>query len=199
MMFIQISSGQGPVECQRVVWLLYKKLISQFTDLELVDCENGFDKNCYKSMTLLCKDEEVIAELKENWQGSIQWRGQSPFRPAHKRKNWFVKVSLISVEKSELFDPSKVEFSAFRGGGPGGQHVNKTSTAIRAVYLPSGEAVTCSDQRSQFQNRQVALLRLMQKLDQANSNQEKKHEAEYRMLHYQLERGNPVQSFSGKL
>ena len=198
-MFIQISSGQGPVECQRVVWLVYKKLISLYQELSLLDQESGFDKNCFKSMTLLCKDEQALAAIKLNWTGSVQWRGQSPFRPNHKRKNWFVQVSLISVEKSENFDSAKVEFEAFRGGGPGGQHVNKTSTAVRAVYSPTGDVVTCADQRSQFQNRQVALLRLKQKIEQRELNKGKQAESQNRQLHYQLERGNPVQSFSGKL
>ena len=198
-MFVQISSGQGPVECQRVVWLVYKKLVQKFSHLELVDSEAGFDKNCYKSMTLVCKDKDSLSELKNNWVGSVQWRGQSPFRPNHKRKNWFIKVSLISIEKSDDFDPSQVSFEAFRSGGPGGQHVNKTSTAVRAVYKPSGDFVTCSEQRSQFQNRQLALLRLKQKLEEENVSREKEQESQSRMLHYQLERGNPVLSFNGKL
>ena len=198
-MFIQISSGQGPVECQRVVWLIYKKLTALYNSLNLVDSELGFAKNCYKSMTVSSNDEDVLSEIKKNWQGSIQWRGQSPFRPAHKRKNWFVQISLISVEESPLFDPSKVRFEVFRSSGPGGQHVNKTSSAVRAIYLPNGDTAVSSDQRSQFQNRQIALLRLKQKQESLNEFKEKEADSQSRRLHYQLERGNPVQSFNGKL
>ena len=198
-MFIQISSGQGPVECQRAVWLVYKKMKKAFSDLELVDSVSGYEKNCFRSLILLCKSEETLAIIKSNWLGSVQWRGQSPFRPGHKRKNWFVKISHISIVRSEIFDPGSVEIEAFRAGGPGGQHVNKTSTAVRAVYLPTGDTVICSDQRSQFQNRQIALLKLKQLLEERNTTKEKEAESENRMLHYQLERGNPVQTFSGKL
>lgn len=197
-MFVQISSGQGPVECQRVVWLVYNKMLQEFSSLKLVDHEAGFEKNCFKSMTLEAS-EDILAQIKSKWTGSLQWRGQSPFRPHHKRKNWFVQLSLISIEKSETFDPSKVEFEAFRAGGPGGQHVNKTSTAVRAVYTPTGDAVNCSEQRSQFQNRQAALLRLKQKLEEKNSAVLKDTEAQSRLLHYRLERGNPVLTFSGGL
>ena len=198
-MYIQISSGQGPVECQRVVWLVYKKLSTEFKDLILFSSEEGFDKKCYKSIILLCDDESVLKQIQANWLGTVQWRGQSCFRPNHKRKNWFIKVSLISVEKSISFDPTQVKFEAFRGSGPGGQHVNTTDSAVRATYSPSGLAVTSSDQRSQFLNKQSALLKLKQKIEDLETEKEQSVTADSRMLHYQLERGNPIKAFTGKL
>lgn len=198
-MYIQISSGQGPVECQRVVWLVHKKLISGLNGLKLFDSEKGYSKNCYKSITLACDEQISLDDIRENWLGTIQWRGPSPFRPNHKRKNWFVKVSLISIEISEVFDPSKVEFQAFRGSGPGGQHVNTSDSAVRAIYMPSGMAVTSSEQRSQFLNKQSALLKLKKKLEDLESEKEQSVTAGSRMLHYQLERGNPVKILNGKL
>lgn len=197
-MFIQISSGQGPVECQRVVWLVYKKLKAEHSALELVDTEAGFEKNCFKSM-MLRVEVENLAEFHLKWEGTVQWRGKSPFRPNHKRQNWFVKISFISIEKSETFDPSKVKFEAFRGSGPGGQHVNTTDSAVRVTYLPTGLAVTSSEQRSQFLNKQSALLKLKLKLEELEIEKEQSAVAGSRMLHYQLERGNPVKTLTGKL
>ena len=151
-MFVQISSGQGPSECQRVVWLVCQKLKKDFENLELIKSESGYENNCYRSMTFEFLEPANFAQLREEWEGTISWRGKSPFRPNHKRQNWYIKVDFFEQIESEAFDLSNVKIEAFRGSGPGGQHVNKTSTAIRAVYLRTGDAVVCMDERSQYAN-----------------------------------------------
>lgn len=198
-MYLQISSGVGPAECQRVVKLLFEKLKTEFDSLEIVDFEAGDQKDCWRSVLADCSKEIDQLELKNGWQGTVQWRGRSPFRPNHGRQNWFVKVSLIEPVSSETFDINQVKFEAFKGSGPGGQHVNKNSTAVRAVYQPTGEAVTCSNQRSQFQNKQVALVKLKAIIDSRSADKHARAGADNRLLHYHLERGNPVQKLQGSL
>lgn len=198
-MYLQISSGVGPAECQRVVKLLYDKLKVEFPSLEIVDFEAGDQKECWRSVLAECSLEKDQNELKSGWEGTVQWRGRSPFRPNHSRQNWFVKVSLIEPVNSESFDLNQIRFEAFRGGGPGGQHVNKNSTAVRAVYQPTGEAVTCSNQRSQFQNKQVALVKLKAIIDSRSADKHARADADNRLLHYHLERGNPVKKLQGSL
>ena len=198
-MFIQISSGQGPSECQRVVWHVYQKLKQDFTELALVDSEPGREKNCFRSMTIEVSNTEKLDALRMKWEGTVSWRGKSPFRPHHKRQNWFVKIAFFKKLKASDFDSSQVKIEAFRSGGPGGQHVNKTSTAVRAVYLPTGDAVVCSDERSQYMNKQLAVSRLRERIHQRGLQSMKAAESENRLQHYRLERGDAVISFSGKL
>lgn len=198
-MYLQISSGVGPAECQRVVKLLLEKLKTEFSSLEIVDFEAGDQKDCWRSVLADCSGEIDQLELKSGWEGTVQWRGRSPFRPNHGRQNWFVKVSLIEPVSSESFDLNQVKFEAFKGSGPGGQHVNKNSTAVRAVYQPTGEAVTSSNQRSQFQNKQVALVKLKTIIDSRSADKYARAGADTRLLHYHLERGNPVKKLQGSL
>jgi len=95
-------------------------------------------------------------------------------------------------------DLREVRFEAFRAGGPGGQHQNKTETAVRAVHMPSGLAAVARDGRSQHRNKAVALERLAMLL---KISQEVAVIADQRAVHSsrgRLERGNPVRRFRGK-
>src|SRR6185436_11560397 len=71
--------------------------------------------------------------LAASWVGSVLWVAESPLRPHHKRKNWFVGVFRLAPQAIEPagLDPADVRFEAFSAGGPGGQHQNKTASAIR--------------------------------------------------------------------
>jgi peptide chain release factor len=203
-MLIQISAGQGPVECQRVVWHVQRKLAKDFEEqslsLALIGAEEGRNKNCFKSMTFHCRDEELLLSLRKEWEGTILWRGKSPFRPLHKRQNWFVKVSFCEEKDAFYFDSTQIKVEAYRrSSGPGGQHVNKASTAIRVTYLPTGDFATCSAERSQFQNKQMALRKLILQMEEKELQEQKDETADRRLQHYQLERGNSIKVFTEKL
>lgn len=201
-MLVQISSGQGPSECQRVVYLVYEKILKEFKKINLkaqtVDSEAGFEKNCFKSITLFVDSD--LQAFREQWEGTIAWRGKSPFRPFHKRQNWFIKISFCSQKEADTLDESQLKFESYRSTkGPGGQHVNKSATAVRLTHLPTGDVVECSSERSQFQNKQIAIKRIKMLLAEKQNEQLKSELAARRQEHYQLERGNAAQSFSGKL
>jgi peptide chain release factor len=198
--WIQLSSGQGPRECERVLWHLLKIFESEAKQFglhtELLEAEPGNEKKSFRSMLIKIQGTR-IDELKTHWQGTLCWRSPSPFRPKHKRQNWFVQSHFLSPLTQENFDLSQVRFEAQRGSGPGGQHVNKSATAIRATY---GEfSVLCQEERSQVQNKQLALARIAQLIKNQQEQKLNETKANSRKLHYQLERGNPSRSFSGKL
>ena len=129
-------------------------------------------------------------------EGSVQWICQSPFRENHKRKNWFINVSILQ-EKFRFDKDDDIRYEAFRSSGKGGQNVNKVSTAIRAIHIPTGISVVSMDQRSQIQNKKIAYLRLMKKIDEKNSSINKVIQYENWNKHNQLTRGNPVRVYKG--
>ena len=198
--WIQFSSGQGPRECERVLWHLLKLFETEATELglstELLEAHAGIEKKSFRSLLIKVEGKKLDA-LKVKWRGSLCWRGKSPFRPLHKRQNWFVQAHFLSLPKADKFDLKQIRFEAQRGSGPGGQHVNKSSTAIRATY---GEfSVLCQEERSQAQNKQLALARIARLIQEQQEQKLNETKAGSRQLHYQLERGNPSRSFSGKL
>ncbi len=88
----------------------------------------------------------------------------------------------------------KIDFryETLRASGPGGQHVNKTESAVRAVHIPSGMSVVASDQRSQWQNKKLATERLLVKLSSWTMEQAMIQAQENWSNHNHLQRGNPV-------
>ncbi|MEJ2229394.1 MAG: peptide chain release factor-like protein [Alphaproteobacteria bacterium] len=125
---------------------------------------------------------------------------KSPVRPHHKRKNWFIGVfQLPQSEAAPLtLKAAEVRFEAFRAGGPGGQHQNKTESAVRAVHIPTGLAVVARDERSQHRNKAAALRRLGELIRLGNEiTTLAAREAEH-ANHDRLERGRPVRSFQGE-
>ena len=134
------------------------------------------------------------------WTGSVQWIAQSTIRPHHKRKNWFIGVFALPPERSAApaLSAADVRFEAFRAGGPGGQHQNKTESAVRAVHIPSGLAVVARDDRSQHRNKATAMQRLADLLQARGQLDALAAEQQAHAAHDTLERGRPVRRFKGE-
>jgi len=209
--WLQFSSGQGPAECEWVVGRLARLFLAEAQKsgcrcsiLDQVRAKNrpeepDDERGALFRSILLDVQGGAAETLCRDWQGTLLWQGQSPFRPNHRRKNWFVSASIIPCPpRIALMDLEKqVTFSAFRAGGAGGQHVNKTSSAVRLLHRPTGLTVEAQEERSQHRNRQIALKRLAVLLDRENRRAEESAHQDRRMQHYRLERGNPRRIFSG--
>lgn len=122
--------------------------------------------------------------------GSIQWICRSPYRPDHKRKNWYIDFSACAIVEIEKFDPKQIVFDTFRSGGKGRQNVNKVESGVRLIYLPTGQAVVCTEERSQYANNREAVARLQEMIKQANQREQAKEENNNWRCHTSLERGN---------
>ena len=201
--YIQITSGRGPVECCRVVVLVMNKIIKQAKSLgyevEVVEHEDGSNDGCMFSATLAIEGDNIYS-LKSEWEGSVLWVAQkNPFRPWHRRKNWFVGVHFFKPLQAGTINDSDITYETLRSSGPGGQNVNKVETAVRAIHVPSGTTVLASDMRSQSQNKKLARERLIMKLSAAEETKQLQQTHDVWMNHNTLERGNPVKKFKGDL
>lgn len=198
--YIQITAGRGPVECARAVTLVAREIVKAIPSLQLAECEpHNQVEGCYMSMTFVT-DESISETVVKEWQGTVLWRSTAnPYRPVHKRSNWFVGVNFLDeVELPEIAE-SDIVYETCRSGGKGGQNVNKVETTVRAIHIPSGIAVKCSDERSQSQNKARARERLLLKLRRLNDNVLAVTKSAQWSNHDSLERGNPIKKFTGKL
>ncbi len=196
--FIQITAGRGPEECCFAVAQILKKMLkeckAQGCYCEVLHREKSHINGNLHSASLWV-DTKNNANILKDWIGTIQWTSQSPFRKNHKRKNWFVGVFELASESLGDFDWKEVKYQTYRSSGPGGQHVNKTSSAVRAVHEPTGIAVEAQDTRSQLQNKKLANERLQRAWHEAQMERIKLAQANEWNNHLDLERGNPVKVF----
>ncbi|MDL2325125.1 peptide chain release factor H [Ruminococcaceae bacterium OttesenSCG-928-A16] len=190
-MVLQLSSGSGPAECELAVAKLAASLCAEFPGCRIDRKTPGQKLGCYRSVQIaFISDVSFLG-------GSVQWICQSPFRPSHRRKNWFVDVSVCQVAAPAAYALADVRLETFRSGGKGGQHVNKVETGVRAVHVSTGAAAVSTTTRSQQENKNPALERLNAQLAKQNAGLVQDAGAHNRMEHYRIQRGNPVRVYRG--
>ena len=190
-MIVQISSGQGPAECDLAVVKLFNSLKNEYKDIELIQKHPARTPGCCTS--IMFSTDEDLSSL----EGTIQWICKSPFRPHHKRKNWFVDVSIIP-EQEIICQDNNIRFERFHCGGKGGQNVNKVETGVRLVHIPTGITVTSTAERSQFLNKKNALEKLAAILKSKRSEQTQLQINSAWREHNKIVRGNPVRTYKGQ-
>lgn len=174
-LIVQISSGQGPVECKKVVALVFDKLKFaaensgiKILNLTKVPAENA---GTYHSINFRTEGENMN-EFINKWKGTILWQGQSSFRKNIKRKNWFVGIEVFDLPEKIIFKLEDLIFETMRASGPGGQYVNKTESAVRVYHKPSGISYLSMEARSQHQNKINCIEKIKSKLSSIESDSE---------------------------
>lgn len=197
--WVQITSGRGPAECAWAVARVLRSMAAEAAAfglktemLESVPAH--FPGTLYSA--LLAIEGERSREFLATWLGTVQWISASPFRSI-KRKNWFVGIEAIDEPVRPAWNARELSFETMRASGPGGQHVNKTESAVRVTHLPTGISVTAREERSQSANRKLALARLAAQLDARGQASERQARQQCWSQHNALERGNPVRVFTG--
>lgn len=200
--WIQVSSGRGPDECcwvaARVAQRILTEAETENLDAEMIKAVPGRFKNTFKSVLISIEDGEGIGGLLSRWQGTVKWIGKSRYRPEHKRRNWFVSCEVFSPVPQKEWHTSEFKFESMRSSGPGGQHANKTESAVRVTHLPTGLSAVASEERSQHVNKKLAMGRLGRLLQQRNEDGQKLSEQRQWQHHNTLVRGNAVRVFKGQ-
>lgn len=203
-LWLQFTAGQGPAECALAVVKLLDHLQREATQASLtcriIELEPGPEPGTAQSaLVSLSGPAGALHPFAKTWTGTLQWIARSPFRPAHKRKNWFVGVDALEpvdeARPNQLFRPADLKWETMRASGPGGQHVNRTESAVRVTHLPTGLQATAAEERSQHRNRKLALARLHQKLAGEYAKRTSDTQQQRWRAHQDLERGNPVRIF----
>ena len=201
MIRLLITSGRGPAECRIA---LAKTLAILDGEAEAAgvtsDVALGPDPDGHGPASAIVIIEGAnAAALAASWVGSILWVARSPLRQHKRRKNWFIGVFKLDgpPPRATVLRAADVRFEALRAGGPGGQHQNKTESAVRAVHTPTGLTVVARDGRSQHRNKAMAVERLAALVMARGALAVLDDRKRVHSGHDRIERGRPVRTFKG--
>ncbi|WP_102715445.1 peptide chain release factor 2 [Paenibacillus castaneae] len=197
---LELHPGAGGTESQDWGLMLYR-MYTRWAEkhgfkVELLDYLPG-DEAGIKSVTIMVKGHNAYGYLKAE-KGVHRLVRISPFDSAGRRHTSFASCDVVpeiddSIEIEIRSEDLKVD--TYRASGAGGQHVNKTESAIRITHVPSGIIVACQQERSQIQNRERAMKMLRSKLYDRKIEEQKKHLADIRGDQSEIAWGSQIRSY----
>ena len=197
---MMVHSGEGGVDSQDFAEMLVRMYVrwaeSRGFKVDVLDTTEG-DEAGIKNATIEVAGTNAYGYTSAEV-GSHRLVRLSPFDAAHRRHTSFALVEVLpEIESDQQIDlnPDDVRVDTFRASGAGGQHVNKTSSAVRLTHLPTGIVVTCQNERSQIQNRESAFKILRSRLLQRKLEAEADERAQIKGEHTNAGFGNRIRSY----
>jgi peptide chain release factor 2 len=197
---VSIHSGEGGTDAQDWTEMLLRMYLRwaerRGFRTELVEASPGEEAGL-KSATFTVAGDNAYGTLKAE-RGVHRLVRLSPFDSAHRRQTSFAQVvvsPLLAADDAEELDESELRVDTYRASGAGGQHVNKTDSAVRITHLPTGIVVQCQNERSQSSNKQTALRMLRSRLAELREEEREAELAKERGVAQNTGFGSQIRSY----
>ncbi len=197
---ITIHAGAGGTEAQDWAQMLYR-MYNKYADthgfkVDLLDWLDG-DEAGIKSASFMVQGENAYGFLKSE-AGVHRLVRVSPYDAAGRRHTSFAAIEVMPELSDDVeveIRPEDIEMQVYRSSGAGGQHINKTSSAVRLTHLPTGIVVSCQTQRSQFQNKDYCMKMLRAKLVEIKEREHLDKISDIKGVQLKIEWGSQIRSY----
>ncbi len=197
---VSFQAGAGGTEAQDWCQMLYR-MYTRWAErhgftYKIMDYLDG-DEAGLKSASIVIEGENAYGFLKSE-NGVHRLVRVSPFDSAGRRHTSFSAVEVIpEIDDDTDVDirPDDIEMQVFRSSGAGGQHINKTSSAVRLIHKPTGIVVSCQTQRDQFQNKEACMRMLRSKLIEIKEREHFEKISDIKGVQQKIEWGSQIRSY----
>ena len=197
---VSFQAGAGGTEAQDWCQMLYR-MYTRWAErhgftYKILDYLDG-DEAGLKSASIMIEGTNAYGFLKSE-NGVHRLVRVSPFDSAGRRQTSFAAVEVIPEITDDVeveIRPDDIEMQVFRSSGAGGQHINKTSSAVRLIHKPSGIVVSCQTQRDQFQNKEQCMRMLRSKLVEIKEREHFEKISDIKGVQQKIEWGSQISSY----